>query len=349
MGYSIPAVWYWIWAVPVFFGLVFSWRYHRDKVRLSNGLWFSATFYSLMLALGLSILGTNNRPLIVVSLILFVGVLMLIGLAYLLQAFLLLWNAWIVWRREAHTIANMLTLFLGVAILLLPWVNQLAGQVLPQRVDEFFVLLIDLSIFYVAFWFYNYLTMLVIYQFNRPRWNQDYIIVLGAGLLNGDQVSPLLKQRIHRGMAFYHRQMEKTGHPAKVIFSGGQGPDETTSEGQAMLDYALSEGLPVSAGIAETKSKTTRENLQFSRQLMTADGAVDPHVIFVSNNYHTLRAGMIAKQVGVKADGIGSRTSGFFLPNAVIREYIAIFVKNKKWHAVALGGIILLSILLVIN
>jgi len=343
--YMIPAVWYWVWLAPVFFGSVFAWRYHRQKCRLSNGLWFSAAFYTFLAALAVTILGTGNRILIAVSIVLFIGILLLIGLVFLLQAFLLLWNAWLVWRREQHTLANMLTLVLGVVILLLPWADRLAGQLLPRSLDVFLVAVANLAIFYVAFWFYNYLTMLVVYQFNHPRWNQDYIIVLGAGLLNGDQVSPLLKQRIHRALAFYHRQQEKTGHPAKVIFSGGQGADETLSEGQAMLNYALTTGFAAPAAIAETKSTTTAENLRFSQQLMIADGARDLHVIFVTNNYHTFRAGMIAHQVGLKADGIGSKTAGFFLPNAVLREYIAIFVKNKKWHAVAFVGILLVSAL----
>lgn len=344
---TIPAIWYWLWAVPIGLGLIFTWRYQRDKCRLSNGLWFSATLYSFLAVLAMSILGTENRILIIVSVGLFVIGLMVIGLVFLLQAFLLLWNAWLVWRREQHTLANMLTLWLGLTILLLPWVNRIAGRFLPAQVDEFLVTLVNLGVFYLAFWFYNYLTMLVVYQFNHPRWRQDFIIVLGAGLLNGDQVSPLLRQRIDRGLAFYHKQYQKTGHPVKMIFSGGQGADETVPEGQAMLTYALTQGLPVADGIAEKRSTSTFENLKFSQAIIQASGVTQPRVIFVTNNYHTFRAGMIARQVGLVADGIGSRTAGFFLPNAVLREYLAIFVRNRKWHAVALVLIILLSGLLV--
>ena len=55
---------------------------------------------------------------------------------------------------------------------------------------------------------------------------------------------------------------------------------------------------------------------------------------------------MFAKQAGLKADGIGARTARFFLPDAIIREYIAIFVRNKWWHAVAILGILIVSLLL---
>lgn len=204
----------------------------------------------------------------------------------------------------------------------------------------------NLVIFYLGFWFYNYLTMLTIYQFNWPRLRQDYIIVLGAGLLDGDRVSPLLGQRIMRGLRFYQKQQRKTHHRAVMIFSGGQGGDETVPEGQAMLEYAIAHGLPATDGWAETQSKTTLQNMQFSKQLIAQGPVKNPRTIFVTNNYHTFRAGMFAKQAGLKADGIGARTARFFLPDAIIREYIAIFVRNKWWHAVAMLGILIVSLLL---
>ena len=74
--------------------------------------------------------------------------------------------------------------------------RQSVGSHVPQPVSYFLTVFPNLVIFYLGFWFYNYLTMLTIYQFNWPRLRQDYIIVLGAGLLDGDRVSPLLGQRI---------------------------------------------------------------------------------------------------------------------------------------------------------
>ncbi|RRK09922.1 YdcF family protein [Lactiplantibacillus garii] len=343
----IPAMAYWAWLVPITFGVIFTWRYHHNKVRLSNGIWFSLFFYSFLALLAMSIFGTNNHWLIIICGTLFVLFLMLLSLVFVLQAFLLLWNAWIVWRRESHTVANMLTLFLGLAILILPFVGNTISNHVPQPVSYWMAIFPNLVIFYVAFWFYNYLTMLVIYQFNWPRLRQDYIIVLGAGLLDGDQVSPLLGQRIMRGLAFYKKQQAKTQHPAVMIFSGGQGADETVPEGQAMLDYAVKHGLPAEHGWAETRSKTTLQNMQYSKALIDQGPVEKPRTIFVTNNYHTFRAGMFAKQAGLKADGIGARTARFFLPDAIIREYIAIFVRNKWWHLVAFIGMFILSLVLV--
>ncbi|VDG20326.1 integral membrane protein [Lactobacillus plantarum JDM1] [Lactiplantibacillus mudanjiangensis] len=342
----IPAVAYWAWLLPLVLGIIFGWRYQHDKVRLGNGIWFSSFFYSFLAVLAMTILGTNNHPLIIVSVALFVLILMVIGTIFVLQAFLLLWNGWLMWRRESHTIANMLTLFLGIAILVLPILAGILSSHVPTTVRYVMTVFPNLVIFYVAFWFYNYLTMLVLYQFNRPRYRQDYIIVLGAGLLNGDQVSPLLAQRIQRGLQFYQQQQRKTGHAAIMIFSGGQGGDETIPEGQAMLAYAIQHGLPATNGWAETKSTTTLENMQFSKRLIDQGSIAQPRVIFVTNNYHSFRAGRFAKQAGLNADGIGARTAHFFLPDAIIREYIAIFMQHKWWHAAAMVGMIVLTFLM---
>ena len=108
----VPAMFYSGWLVPLIFGTIFGWRYHRDKVRLGNGIWFSLFFYSFLTMLAITILGSNIHWLIIISGALFVLLILLIGLIFTLQAFLLLWNAWIMWRHESHTLANMLTLYL---------------------------------------------------------------------------------------------------------------------------------------------------------------------------------------------------------------------------------------------
>lgn len=60
----VPAMFYWGWLVPLIFGTIFGWRYHRDKVRLGNGIWFSLFFYSFLTMLAIPILGSNIHWLI---------------------------------------------------------------------------------------------------------------------------------------------------------------------------------------------------------------------------------------------------------------------------------------------
>ena len=54
---------------------------------------------------------------------------------------------------------------------------------------------------------------------------------------------------------------------------------------------------------------------------------------FTTNNYHLFRAGLFARMAGLKADGIGAKPL-LFLPNAFIREFIAIVVMYKRRHII---------------
>ena len=65
-----------------------------------------------------------------------------------------------------------------------------------------------------------------LYFFNKEK--IDYFIVLGAGLI-GKEVTPLLTGRINKGLEI--RNIQGSG---KLVFSGGQGPDELIPEGDAM-------------------------------------------------------------------------------------------------------------------
>lgn len=342
-AFAIPAVWYLSWLVPIITFVIFYTRYRSNKVKLVDGIWFNLFFYSLLFCLALSILGSNIPWLIYPALIIFAAVLFIIGAIFAIQAVLWIWNGIIMWRRESHTLANTLTLLLGIAIIVVPLVIRIFNPLLPRVVSIYITQFSNILLIYVLMWAYNLLTVSALYQFNRPKFDQDYIIVLGAGLLHGNQVSPLLAARIDRALAFYHKQIQKTGKQATLIFSGGQGPNETTSEGQAMLDYAVEHGLPADQGIAERQSANTYENMRNSKAIIDERSGASAKVIFVTNNYHTYRAARMARQVGLNADGVGAKTSWFFIPAALIREYVAIFLSYKKMHIAFLVFVVLLA------
>ena len=116
--------------------------------------------------------------------------------------------------------------------------------------------------------------------------------------------------------------------------SGGQGPDEKIPEAVAMKNYALDQGIPDEEILIETHSTTTLENMRFSKDIMEREKPQGYRAIFASNNYHIFRAGMYAKQVGLKADGIGAKTANYYLPNAFLREFAALLVMNKRIHII---------------
>lgn len=159
-----------------------------------------------------------------------------------------------------------------------------------------------------------------------------YIIVLGAGLIDG-RVSPILAGRIDRAITVYHRNPD-----SQLIMSGGRGPDEPHPEAHAMKQYALQQGIPAEDIILEEHSSNTFENLKFSADLMTETN----EIAIVTNYYHLLRALIIAKELGISCIGYGAHTKFYFSVNAFVREFIGYIVLRKKLYLSVLGGLILL-------
>jgi uncharacterized SAM-binding protein YcdF (DUF218 family) len=158
------------------------------------------------------------------------------------------------------------------------------------------------------------------------------VIIHGAGLLHGDQLTKLLRDRLDKAIEVYR----KDPTPPKMIPSGGRGADETVSEAEAMKRYLLEQGIPESDIILEDASKTTFENLRFSKQIL--DGIEGRHyTALVTSNYHVYRALRYCRRIGLKCTGIGSHVAFYYWPSALIREFIAIH-SEKKHAALFLAG-----------
>ena len=322
--------------IPLFFFLLFCYFYFKEKCRLRNGWLLNLTLISFMGYVTLititdgSLIGAG-----IIALLLFLFLVTVLLGIYAAIIFLI-GNSFIVLRHESRRLPNLLTLILGLAIIALIILQTFGPRLLP----DWSVILLSIPTtiaiyFFVVFW--NFLSISLLYQFNQPKYNQDYVIVLGAGLINGEKVTPLLAKRIDRAIQFYREQSEETLSPPQLLMSGGQGPDEKVPESQAMRDYALEQGIPVEDIIMEAQSTNTLENMKFSKEIMEREKPTGYHAIFTSNNYHIFRAGMYAEEVGLKIDGIGSKTARYYLPNAFLREFIAVALMNKRLHLLVCG------------
>ncbi|WP_240415537.1 YdcF family protein [Latilactobacillus sakei] len=317
--------------LPLIFLALFVGLQLTEKRRFINGIVFNGFLATAVGELAILVFQSDSRNVYYIALAAAIVAFLIILFFYLFGFLLFLWNAYIVWKKESHTLSNMLTLFIGLGLIALFFVPMLANLLhVPEDLRIFIGTISTVFLLYIPLFFYLYLSSLIIYLFNRPRYNQDYIIVLGSGLIDGQYVPPLLASRIERAMTFYHRQVKK-GRPApKLVFPGGQGGDEKLPESVAMQRYAIDHGIPVEQTLTEEKSVNTLQNMQFSKQIIEADTDKDkPRIIFSTNNYHTFRAGLFAKQAHLKADGIGAKTSKYFLPNATIREFIAILSMKR--------------------
>jgi uncharacterized SAM-binding protein YcdF (DUF218 family) len=272
--------------------------------------------------------GILNYTLVLVSL--FFLFVFSFGL-YALIAFLLL-NARVVLRRERRSLQNSLTLIaaLGLSVVAIFYFfeDRLPIWFHSLWIGALFVLVFctfHITVFFVS----CFLCVL-----SHPQLNQQYIIVLGSGLAGG-RVTPLLSARIDRAIAFYHRQAAKHRPPPKLVFSGGNVSDESISEAAAMRLYALEKNIPETDILLEDKARNTYENFAFSKAIMEKDsGGSSYRCIFSTSGYHLLRAGAIARSVGLRITGISAKTALYYRPNALLREYIAFVSLRKKQYAV---------------
>ncbi|CAH0417931.1 hypothetical protein WGH24286_00347 [Periweissella ghanensis] len=328
------------WVVACIFMIALILFFKRRPISLFNGVLLIATVGSILGAIILTTGYLNWLVLLGIIFAVLIGIAIIIAILSYFIGILLLWNAAVVWRREQHSLANSLTLLLGVYVLVSPLVLNLLRNTLPHLLYRFLIDIEGMIFFYLMAWLVCYGLSFFIYRFIRPKHDKAYLIVLGAGLLNGDQISPLLKRRVQRGLDFANHQYAKTGMYPYVIMSGGQGGDETIPEGVAMANYARSVGFPETQIIVEDQSKTTTENMQFSKEKILAHGFDITKGLFVTSDYHVFRAGIFAFDNGLRINGIGAKTRLYFLFNALIREFVAILARHKKVHLIVLGLII---------
>ncbi|MDR2749976.1 MAG: YdcF family protein [Clostridiales bacterium] len=261
---------------------------------------------------------------------------------YFFIAFFLV-NARIVFRKERRSLANSLTLIMAIALAIFAAVTiVIRNQSLPPWFLRIWAGVISLMIFYLIH-LISFLASLLLYNLAKPRMPQDFIIVLGAGLKDG-KVTKLLAGRVKRAVDYGVKQKAKKGYAPTLVMSGGKGSDESRSEGEAMLDCAVELGYDPELVIVEGNSRNTHENMAFSKELISASTSKEnPRCIIATSDFHLLRAGRFAKSAGMKLDGIGSKTAFYYMPNAMIREYIAILSMRKKKLAITVASVFLIA------
>lgn len=127
------------------------------------------------------------------------------------------------------------------------------------------------------------------------------IVVLGAAQYVG-RPSPVLRARLDHAI-----QLWKRGMAPRVIFTGGRGEGDTTSEAAVSRRYALRRGVPDSAIVLEAVGRTTRESLRGVAELMLE--RPDRDVILVSDPFHMLRLSILARRFGLNPITSPTKTS----------------------------------------
>lgn len=121
----------------------------------------------------------------------------------------------------------------------------------------------------------------------------DTILVLGCSVYGEEGIpSPCIRARAGQAAALYHQ-----GLAPVIIASGGPvGPDLT--EAGVLAGVLQEEGVPAAAIIRETESRDTIQNIYNSRVILAAHGWRT--AILVTEPYHINRAGLIARDAGLR-------------------------------------------------
>lgn len=257
-----------------------------------------------------------------------VGLLGIIVLGIIALGVALVINGIVLVRAEGKAVAHLLSFALGLGILL-----YVLGGIFAA-VSGYFELLVFLMILVFPLGWLGYgLVSFVVYSYVylrlTRRWGSgvEAIIVLGAGVPDGE-VRPLLAGRIRAGIAWQQREDQRGRHPV-LVMSGGQGPDEPVPEAEAMAQWAINQGVAPERILCETRSTSTEENLRLSSALLR-DLGVHGRVAVVTSGYHAFRAATVMRALGIRGYAIGAPTARYYVPSAMLREYVAI-LRDHLW------------------
>lgn len=327
-------------------GVLFVYSFITEPRQFRNALFLFATlaWSSILLVLRL-----NNF-------VLGIALVLIVLLTPILTIVFLLVNTVVVVRNNGFSLTSMLPFLMAGFLVLLIASPTIVNYFDPdtRHIIVFILGLFTLEGLWFSFTFVALLLYSWVYRLFPRRRQYDYIIIHGAGL-DGPRPTPLLAGRIDKALELWNKQHQH----GKFVVSGGQGADEIVSEAQAMRDYLLEKGVPADAILMEDKSTTTWENLRYSLAVIRADrtsaaaddapagGSVTSNdapadseftTAVVTSDFHVFRCAEYAHNLGIKADGIGSHTKGWYWPTAFIREFIAI-TKAHLWPYLVIGGL----------
>ena len=150
------------------------------------------------------------------------------------------------------------------------------------------------------------------------KYRGQTVVVLGAKV-NGNKPSQSLRYRLDGSI-----KILKAHKDAKCIVSGGQGKGETVAEADVMSEYLLKNGIERDRIFIENKSKNTRQNIEFSKEL-AKNNNLSQKFIVVTDKYHLYRASTYCKVLGIEFYGYGVKTRKDLVISYWTREMMAVF------------------------
>jgi uncharacterized SAM-binding protein YcdF (DUF218 family) len=157
-----------------------------------------------------------------------------------------------------------------------------------------------LALLMVGTWIMS-LVGVIVWERRDTAQRSSAIVVLGAAQYVG-RPSPVLRARLDHAIDLWRR-----GLAPKIIFTGGFGDRDTTSEAAVAENYAIEHGVPPRAIMIENSGRTTSASLEHVASLMQGEPTRD--VILVSDPFHMLRLSILARRLGLNPFTSPTRTS----------------------------------------
>jgi len=251
-------------------------------------------------------------------------------------------------KKEGKSLPNLLsivlcfTLIISSAAILFSYdildqfmnVHSYAGYCFSLWVENLFSIIVS----YIECLLFA--TIFVSFKARRhiPKFDKDYIVILGCYVREDGKPAGLLRGRINRAIEFADLQKKNTKRKLCFVASGGQGADEPITEAKSISDYLSKNHIPKSRIVVEDKSTTTLENFLFTKSKIKTT----KHIAFATSNYHVFRAGVIAANAGFESiEGIGCRSPWYYHDSALIREFIANLNSERNAHLKNIAVIII--------
>jgi uncharacterized SAM-binding protein YcdF (DUF218 family) len=167
----------------------------------------------------------------------------------------------------------------------------------PQRLGIGLVLLALLTVVYYG------VTLYQVHSTGRSDQVRpvDAIVVMGAAQYDG-RPSPQLAARLDHAADLWAAGLAKV-----LVVTGGNQPGDRFTEAEASANYLVDRGVPSEAILQETLSHSTYESLDGVSTLLHQRGLFS--VLLVSDPFHSLRARLIAQELGLVAYVSPTRTS----------------------------------------
>ena len=261
-------------------------------------------------------------------------------------------------KREGISWRNMLGFFLGFFICIATFIPIFGTFIFSGMGIDVFnergLGLAFLDIFeFVSSIFIAYLECLllgtvisgIIAAKHIPKFDKDYILILGCQINKDGTLTKLLQSRTDRAVEFAKMQKDANGRDIVFVPSGGQGSDEIMPEAEAIKNYLVSTGISEDKILVENKSVNTYQNIKFSYNLIKEQNE-NANIALSTTNYHVFRAGCIADDQNIKIEGIGAKTKSYFWINAFIREFIATLNTEKRNHMRVMVSVMIFSFIL---